>query len=247
MMCGGEIPFTKKEVMNLHLLIYGILSTLVILFAGLFLVQIGYTETRGCIILEDNKIIQKNEELICCLRSVLDEKNIEIEEIKKNAEMMIALRPLKDYYTDDEISEILKEIPHGKIFRGDFRCAANFGESVGFHGAWRLRHQGWDIYPVGDDWMITPLAAGESVNFSDNNIYGLNITIQHSERVQSFYAHGETVYNRATRGNMVEADTVIMKMGESGLADGPHLHFEIRVKVGANKYVAIDPEPFVDR
>ena len=194
-------------------------------------------------------IVKAYDELIIENESL----NREFQQYKENQEMINALIPLRDYMSDDEILDVMKEIPHGYIFRDGFDITSFFGESIGWHGVYRTSHKGVDITAKTEDWLITPLSGGESVQFAIDKVYGKSLTINHSERVQSFYAHGSNVYNRATVGRFVESDTIIMKMGNTGMVyspdggSGAHLHFEIRVMVAPDKWIAIDPLPFLDR
>lgn len=88
------------------------------------------------------------------------------------------------------------------------------------------RHMGIDISsPTG-----TPIKAscGGRVIYSGNTIrgYGNLILIRHSEDYVSVYAHNEI--NLVDEGEYVEAGQVIGRIGRTGQATGPHLHFEIR-------------------
>jgi hypothetical protein len=73
---------------------------------------------------------------------------------------------------------------------------------------------------------------GESTNF-----YGNLVVIRHDwlagdQPVYSLYGHLSEVL--VAPGQRVEAGATIAFSGGSGVADGPHLHFEVRV--GANSY-----------
>ena len=102
----------------------------------------------------------------------------------------------------------------------------------------RKRHQGIDISsPVG-----TPVKASNSgwVIYSGNGIrgYGNLIILRHSEEFVTVYAHNQV--NLAEEGIWVEKGQTIGKVGQTGRATGPHLHFEIRKN---NK--AVDPLLFL--
>lgn len=182
----------------------------------------------------------------------------EFEEYRANTDKLMALQPLESYISKDEIEEIMKEIPMGSPFRVPYMVTAFFGESVGSHGRYRNNHKGWDIIPdhkcgfdPKESFIITPFAPGVVENFSIDRIYGKSLTIRHSERVRTFYAHGEKVYNRAVPGKEVDSDTAIMFMGNTGSvfspigAGGKHLHFELQVLVGDGVWKSIDPKPFM--
>jgi murein DD-endopeptidase MepM/ murein hydrolase activator NlpD len=96
------------------------------------------------------------------------------------------------------------------------------------------RHQGIDILsPLG-----TPIKASHAgtVIYSNNTIkgYGNLIIVRHSEEFVTVYAHNQV--NLVEEGTWVEKGQVIGRVGQTGRATGPHLHFEIRRN---NK--AVDP------
>ena len=100
------------------------------------------------------------------------------------------------------------------------------------------RHQGIDISsPVG-----TPIKASNAgkVIYSNNGIkgYGNLIIIRHSEEYVTVYAHNQV--NLVEEGTWTEKGQIIGKVGQTGNATGPHLHFEIRKN---NK--ALDPLLFL--
>ncbi len=88
------------------------------------------------------------------------------------------------------------------------------------------KHQGIDISsPVG-----TPIRAssGGKVIYSHDGIkgYGNLIILRHSEEYVTVYAHNEV--NLVEEGAWAERGQIIGKVGQTGRASGPHLHFEIR-------------------
>jgi murein DD-endopeptidase MepM/ murein hydrolase activator NlpD len=102
----------------------------------------------------------------------------------------------------------------------------------------RKRHQGIDISsPQG-----VPIKASNSgwVIYSGNTIrgYGNLIILRHSDEFVTVYAHNQV--NLVEEGMPVEKGQTIGKVGQTGRASGPHLHFEIRRN---NK--AVDPIPFL--
>jgi murein DD-endopeptidase MepM/ murein hydrolase activator NlpD len=78
------------------------------------------------------------------------------------------------------------------------------------------------------------------VIYSNNTIkgYGNLIVLRHSEEFVSVYAHNQA--NLVEEGTWVEKGQIIGKVGQTGRATGPHLHFEIRKN---NK--AVDPMLFL--
>lgn len=88
------------------------------------------------------------------------------------------------------------------------------------------RHQGIDI-PSSSGTPIKASGAG-TVIYSSNTIrgYGNLIIIRHSEEFVTVYAHNQA--NLVEEGSWVEKGQIIGKVGQTGRASGPHLHFEIR-------------------
>lgn len=64
--------------------------------------------------------------------------------------------------------------------------------------------------------------------------WGLLVVLRHEDGVRTMYAHLSAIDVRV--GDVVAGGTVIGRVGATGDATGPHLHFEVRVR-GA----AIDP------
>lgn len=59
--------------------------------------------------------------------------------------------------------------------------------------------------------------------------YGRTIRIDHGNEVETTYAHMRSYARGMTRGKRVNQGDVIGYVGMSGLATGPHLHYEYRV------------------
>lgn len=87
------------------------------------------------------------------------------------------------------------------------------------------------VVVAGDDATET---YGEFANF-----YGLLVVIEHEARYRDqpvYTLYGHLSQALVVPGQTVAAQTPIGLSGGSGVADGPHLHFEVRV--GANRYDA---------
>ena len=107
-----------------------------------------------------------------------------------------------------------------------------------FEEAESRRHQGIDISsPAG-----APIKASNAgtVIYSNNAIkgYGNLIILRHSEEFVTVYAHNQV--NLVEEGTWVEKGQIIGRVGQTGRASGPHVHFEIRKN---NK--PVDPLPFL--
>ncbi|MDH5656519.1 MAG: peptidoglycan DD-metalloendopeptidase family protein [Spirochaetia bacterium] len=98
----------------------------------------------------------------------------------------------------------------------------------------RQFHKGLDIgAPIGTPFY----AAREGVVILSGRFrgYGNCIFIRHTNGYVSIYAHNKV--NLVKRGDVVKRQQLIGKVGRTGMATGPHLHFEIR-----DKTVPINPQ-----
>ncbi len=140
-----------------------------------------------------------------------------------------------EVYLDDVVLEsVEKENEKAEYPKKDFIWPVEGKRLNLFEDDERKRHQGIDISsPAG-----TPIKASNSgwVIYSGNTIkgYGNLMILRHSEEFVTVYAHNQV--NLAEEGMWVEKGQTIGKVGQTGRASGPHLHFEIRRN---NK--AIDP------
>ncbi|HKI62391.1 MAG TPA: M23 family metallopeptidase [Mariprofundaceae bacterium] len=87
-------------------------------------------------------------------------------------------------------------------------------------------HDGIDI-GVDRGTPIHAAASGEVV-YSDQRLsgYGKLVIIRHAGNVFTAYAHNQR--NLVRKGDRVRAGEIIARVGSSGRASGPHLHFEVR-------------------
>lgn len=124
------------------------------------------------------------------------------------------------------------------------RVAAGFGAT----GAWARYHTGID-YSAGQGTTIRAPRAGKVTVAGSGRASGwagTYVTIEHSDGTTSLYAHMSAVSVDA--GDRVDAGQVVGKVGQTGRAFGPHLHFEIYpagVDAG-DVYNAVDPQPWLD-
>lgn len=86
-------------------------------------------------------------------------------------------------------------------------------------------HTGIDVgAPEGTP--IRAPAAGVVVRAGARGGYGQAVEIDHGNGVVTLYGHASEVLVSA--GDFVEAGTEIARVGQTGRATGPHLHFEVR-------------------
>lgn len=59
--------------------------------------------------------------------------------------------------------------------------------------------------------------------------YGKSIEITHGQKYSTFYAHLSRFNKKVKNGSIVKQGQIIGYVGKSGLATGPHLHYEFRI------------------
>ena len=126
--------------------------------------------------------------------------------------------------------------PEGKSMRKRFlrtpvdfkRISSKFGKR--FHPILnRMRaHKGVD-YAAEYGTPIKAVGDGKVTFIGKKGGYGNTVEIQHAGRYSTVYAHMKTFKRGLRKGSRVEQGDTIGYVGSSGLATGPHLHYEFRV------------------
>lgn len=94
-------------------------------------------------------------------------------------------------------------------------------------------HTGVDIAGAGCNGKnVVAAADGKVITAGWISGYGYTVMIDHGGGIVTLYAHSQKLLVK--KGDTVKAGDVIMLVGSTGYATGPHLHFEVRVN---GKYV----------
>ncbi len=108
----------------------------------------------------------------------------------------------------------------------DMRTRGSFGVDTNAAGAgvpsWR--HAGIDIAAARNTSVLSP-AAGTVADVGEYVLTGKTAIIDHGQGVMTAYFHLDTVLVR--RGDQIAAGKRIGRVGATGLATGPHLHYGI--------------------
>jgi murein DD-endopeptidase MepM/ murein hydrolase activator NlpD len=107
--------------------------------------------------------------------------------------------------------------------------SAPIGDGFGPRG--NRFHTGVDFL-AGSGAAVRAAGSG-TVSFAryDSGGYGNLVVIQHRSAVSSWYAHLSRIGVR--RGQSVSTGSLIGRVGATGDATGPHLHFEVRLRGAA--------------
>lgn len=103
-------------------------------------------------------------------------------------------------------------------------------------GVYKL-HSGIDI-PAPTETNFLAANDGVVVKAGYNTAYGNMVMIDHGGGVSTLYAHGDKIM--VTLGQTVKKGEVVLQIGETGYATGPHAHFEVRING-----TPVDPLPYV--
>lgn len=87
-------------------------------------------------------------------------------------------------------------------------------------------HTGIDIEAV-KGASIQAALDGEVIEAGEDKVYGNYLKVQNSDRVVTLYGHCSKLI--AEKGQKITQGTVIAQVGDTGVAVGTHLHFEIQV------------------
>ena len=119
------------------------------------------------------------------------------------------------------------------------------GSQFGAAGSWARYHTGLDFQAA--EGEAVHAAVGGVVVFAGNtgNWAGNHVAILHPDGYTSMYCHLSWI--GVTAGERVSAGQMMGRVGETGRAFGPHLHFEVYppgVHYG-DSYRAVDPLPWL--
>ncbi|GMR06384.1 MAG: peptidoglycan DD-metalloendopeptidase family protein [Gammaproteobacteria bacterium] len=94
-------------------------------------------------------------------------------------------------------------------------------------------HKGVD-YAAGRGTPVRATATGRIAFAGRKGGYGNAVVISHGSTYSTLYAHMSSFSRGIAKGSKVKQGQVIGRVGSTGLASGPHLHYEFRVN---GKYV----------
>lgn len=168
------------------------------------------------------------------------------------AEFIVGPRRLEAYYFDDGAGRSGYFSETGKSLKKAFRISpVEFSRVTSeytlarFHpvlGVWRA-HRGTDYAaPVGTRVIAT--ADGVVDFIGRRGEYGNLLVLRHYDRYRTYYGHLDRFAGGLTEGSRVKKGQVVGYVGMTGLATGPHVHYEFRVLDASGEWTSV-PAPQV--
>ena len=112
----------------------------------------------------------------------------------------------------------------------DFRRISSGFKSSRFHPVLGIKrpYQGVD-YAAAIGTPVRSTGDGKVLHVGDKGGYGRTVIIRHGQNVETLYAHLNGYAKGMRAGKSVRQGETIGYLGKSGLATGPHLHYEFRL------------------
>jgi hypothetical protein len=158
--------------------------------------------------------------------------------LTENPSLMMAMQEAlqKIKYDNDQLETInqswqqqvawINTKPTGFPVIGHISVSSGFGKRIDpFNNSWS-EHLGLDFQAPSGTAIV---AAGSGIvkKAARDPFYGNLIVIDHGNGIESRYAHGSELL--AQEGARVQRGQSIARIGSTGRATGPHLHFEVLV------------------
>lgn len=233
----------KKTSIILNQVINSMLLLLAVLLLKLFNLQTEYTKIKESFLagipyetIEEKimKIINQNK-ISGDTNIILNEENSgemininienesgEIEENNPNIDNQYITAIEGINQLDEDAKKIKENFEIGKPLNGTI--TSNFGARVSDNPIVSSYHTGLDI-AANTGTIINSAHEGKVIQAGENGTYGKSVIIENGD-LKTVYAHCSTVLVK--KGAFVKKGDSIAKVGMTGNATGPHLHFEIR-------------------
>lgn len=131
-----------------------------------------------------------------------------------------------DYY-DDEGKSLRRAFLKAPL---SFRRISSGFSNRRFHPILKIcrPHHGLD-YAAPSGTPVSSVGDGTVLFAGHKSQYGKLVIVRHPNNWRTYYGHLSKIAKNITRGRKLQQGQIIGYVGSSGLATGPHLHYELRV------------------
>ncbi len=177
------------------------------------------------------KLVAQAEEKANEINGIYDEKQKLLKNTTANKKALIQLEKQLEI-KEAEVTRILESYKYGSAPSGKFawpvagRMISGFGMRYHPILGYNRFHSGIDI-AAGYGTLVKAADGGQVVQAGYFGGYGYSIMLYHGGGFATWYAHLSSI--NVAMGQMVQRGQVIGLVGSTGLATGPHLHFEVRI------------------
>jgi len=132
----------------------------------------------------------------------------------------------EDYY-DEEGKSLRRAFLKAPL---NFRRISSHFSGSRLHPILKIRrpHNGID-YVAASGTPVSALGDGKVIYSGWKGAYGRLVIVRHPNGWETCYGHLSRISPQMKRGSSVKQGEIIGNVGSSGLATGPHLHFELRI------------------
>jgi murein DD-endopeptidase MepM/ murein hydrolase activator NlpD len=131
------------------------------------------------------------------------------------------------------LKELFGRVTPERLWQGSFqipvdgvRAVKNFGRRRILNGQPGTPHSGED-FPAGAGALVHAAQRGRVVLAEELFFSGNTVVLDHGLGLYTFYGHLESI--AVAEGDVVETGSLLGKVGATGLATGPHLHWGVRL------------------
>lgn len=133
------------------------------------------------------------------------------------------------FVPDAELDWATRQEINGDLFhrpiRGKYWLSSPYGwRNSPFNSGKRTFHSGIDM-AIANGTPVYAALDGKVTTTGFNSTYGNYIIITHHSGYRSLYAHLSSI--NCKKGNFVYTNTMIGRVGSTGMSTGPHLHFTV--------------------
>ncbi|MBP5251231.1 MAG: M23 family metallopeptidase [Treponema sp.] len=151
--------------------------------------------------------------------ALLDVNDITTQVLSVGEKIFIPGAKLDSYSLKKAMGELFT-----KPLKNRYRITDVFGPRINPVTMVRGNHTGIDLACATGN-QIYPAMSGKVLSTGFNNVYGNYVIVQHIDGYQTLYAHMSRILCK--KGDSVSQNTVIGKVGSTGMSTGPHLHFSV--------------------